>query len=1180
MKLNKMCKKSRGVGNLTVLLVSAFCLILGGAAFGGGTWYWAGTESGRWDNPANWRVEEGGTLVAAIDCPGVIDDGSGGIANNQPGATAVFGAVTAGARTTIDTTNLKSIYAVKVSGADAPSYQFGTSTSQGLYCESAVGGVNSSFTVEADVTTAQEIRATIGTGATGTQFPYDVRNDGAAVLKLYKHWGSASGNQEFYYYGSGPIAYQYGSSGWNLRANYLNSGEIRFPTTQNVNFKRYTFGASPAGVTKKVVIPLGGKGLLAKDGSNTERKYWVNCDLLVTGDETGVGLLNLDGKGADTFQFAVADGKTLRLEVPVTLSNASFNNLFLFGPGRTELAAANQNTGPLDLCSKAVVAVEKIGNKGCTAADSNIGTGSVIRYGRLASGTYASEGTLEYVGVGESFNRDIALTNAAVGRVRNAGSGTLTLTGTAELAPNSATGVLALDASSAPIVFSGSLAGENAKPTLQIEGASAVTLTAMPSEAVALAGGNLYFDVAGSDLVLNSLTAESGVCTVTVPDGKSLTVTTFAAESGAFVDFRVPAGSSVKLSNASAGPISGVRMNGGYTIVDANGYLVEYRTLWSDAVSGTWGDAAKWSDGVPQTNDLAEVTAAGGSAYTVDASGLTSWPDALTVGTGVDATKATVKLVDAPDVVDRAIELVRGGELAVEGGLSFLPSQSGAVNLAGVPAALTLNDGSRLTFDGGTSTVSRCDGEYLQKGGELVLTNNAAVSVGTSTLRGTGEMTLAGQSYVKFEAATKDFVLKPYMPGESLHLNVRGTSYIDVRQNRLLLGEDAGDRVTVDVDGLSDADEVFLRSSKVYFAGVGYKDGTAVVNVNSGFVRPGNFGLHIGTTYGSADSIDPGKACFPTGIVNICGGKVQTDGYGHPYGQVPCGLILGDGVFCKKYPESHCTGLLNLSGGTLYSYPGHCLIGAGCAEGRLVQTGGRFEHSGTLTASSQYPKPDGSLKYHLPMVIGLMGGEGAYVLSNGTATCAKELYVGGCPSNRLDFSASAPWYASAAVYNRAGANGLLDICGGSFKMTSTNAVVVGAEGSGTLAFEPAWRDANDTLVTGLLQADTVVLSDQTESTLRFTLGDEGTAFLNVTNKLVVSAGAKLVIDASGLTGPLANFTKLASVNEFEGEFDPENIEIKVPESAEQKGNTVAFERNGKKGIWLRRAPTGFMILFR
>lgn len=1174
----------------TRCLISVVCTLLGGAAFGGGTWYWAGTADGRWDNPANWRVDEGGTLVVATDCPGVITNELDVISNDQPGATAVFGAVAAGAATTIDTTHLKSIYAVKVRGADAPSYQFGTGNKQPLFCEPAVDGVRSSFTVEAGVQTKQTIMAIIGTGTSGTQNPYEVRNDGSEELNLGPHWGTTKDNQEFYVYGSGPIAYCGASTGWTLRITFLNSGEIRFPSKTTANFKGFYFDAAPAGVTKKVVIPANCTGLRVNEGgSGIKTMYNASCNVLVTGDETGVGTIDLYGCGADAFQFAVADGKTLRLEVPVKIYDARYNNLFIFGPGRTELAAANANSGPLDLSGQAVAAVEKIGNKGCDAADSNIGTGSVIRYGRMFSSTRPAEGTLEYIGAGESFDRDIAITNAAVARVRNAGTGTLTMTGMAELAPDSASGVLAFDAATAPIVFSGSLAGTNMKPTLRIEGASTVTLTAMPDETIALAGGNLHFDIEGDALVANSLTAAAGVGTVTVPDGKDLTVTAFTATPGAVVDFRIPAGSSVKLANASAGRISGVRVNGSYAVVDEDGYLEASKTVWTEAADGTWGTVANWSRGVPQAEDQAEVTAVGAGDYTVDASGLTIWPDTLVVGTGVDATKATVRLDTAPTVVDRAIALVRGGELAATGGFGFIPSQTGAVNLGGAPAALTLEEGSRLVLDGGTSKISQRMGEYLQKGGEMVLTNDATVIWGTSAMRMTGEMTLAGRSVVT-NAASAPYVMAPFAAGETLHLTVRDTSYIEVKQNGLMLGENAGDRVTVDVYGLSDTDSVFACCSnktgttdaRVYFAGVGYKDATATVNVHSGFVRPGNYGWHLGTTYAVTSQVNTDRAYFPTGILNIDGGVVVACGYGHPYSSVPSGLIVGDGLWCKANPESHCTGLVNLSGGTLRSAPGISLIGAGCAEGHVVQTGGLFSHQDVITAvdEEKQKKPDGSRVYHLPMVIGFMGGEGTYVLSNGTATCDKKLYVGGCPTNQLEFSVGYPWHPTYTVYGRTGAKGLLDICGGSFRMTSTNEVVVGEEGSGTLAFEPAWRDADNALVKGLFQADTVVLSDQTDSTLRFTLGDEGTAFLNVTNRLVVTDAAKLLIDARGVTGRLSSYTKLASVNAFEGTFDPANIEIAVPAHMEQTGNVAVFERNGEKGIWLRRAPRGTMIFIR
>ena len=1173
-------------------LISVVCTLLGGAAFGGGTWYWAGTADGRWDNPANWRVDAGGTLVVATDCPGIITNELDVISNNQPGATAVFGAVAAGAATTIDTTHLKSIYAVKVRGADAPSYQFGTGNKQPLFCEPAVDGVRSSFTVEAGVQTKQTIMAIIGTGTSGTQNPYEVRNDGSEELNLGPHWGTTKDNQEFYVYGSGPIAYCGASTGWTLHMNFLNSGEIRFPSKVTANFKGFYFDAAPVGVTKKVVIPANCTGLRVNEGgSGIKTMYNASCNVLVTGDETGVGTIDLYGCGADAFQFAVADGKTLRLEVPVKIYDARYNNLFIFGPGRTELAAANANSGPLDLSGKAVVAVEKIGNKGCAVADSNIGTGSVIRYGRMFSSTRPAEGTLEYIGAGESFDRDIAITNAAVARVRNAGTGTLTLTGTAELAPDSASGVLAFDAATAPIVFSGSLAGTNMKPTLRIEGASTVTLDAVPeSVQVEMAGGTLTF----GDAVVPSigrLAAVDGVGFVAVPEGKTLTVASFSAAGGATVDFRVPDGAQVSFPNAPVGRLAGVRLNGAYALVDENHLLQPHKTTWKSADDGRWSDADRWSQGVPEEDGMAEVTASGAADYTVHVDAPLTTPDTLTIGTESDASTAVVETTVPVSFVDRAVNLVRGGELRVKSGIDFKPTAAGAVNLGGAPAVLSLAEGAMLTVDSGRSVLSARANEFKLNGGTLVLTNDAFVSVGGARMFGSGEIVMSGKSVVSntSDVSPTPYAISPDAPGESVHVVVRDGSYFDLRERELKLCDNVPQgRVTVDVvgTGADGTNAVFtgfndgVDRARIYNCIVGYRAGTAVLNVSNGYVRPGNYGLHIASTYSASIRAPESARHFPTGVVNLVAGKVSTSGYGHPYAAIPCGLIVGDGAMCRESPGSHCCGWLTIAGGELHSTPGDCMIGVGAAEGHVVQTGGTFSHYNTMTAAAGQEKPDGSSVYYCPMIIGAAGGEGDYVLSNGTAKCEKPLFVGGCPSNRLELSVCAPFDAKHFPYDRHDARGTLEICGGSFKMTSTNEVVVGADGSGTLAFEPAWRDADGALVKGLFQADTVVLSNQTDSTLRFTLGDEGTAFLNVTNRLVVTDAAKLVIDARGVTGRLSAYTKLASVNVFEGTFDPANIEIAVPAHMEQEGNVAVFERNGEKGIWLRRAPQGTMIFIR
>lgn len=101
---------------LTVAALAASVLLVVSAEAKTCVWTGAGAN-GKWTNPDNWKDGE---------IPGRITVNS--VLSGEGGDIAEFGAVAAGAKTTIDMTGVTSIGGVKVVGADAPVYTFGTST--------------------------------------------------------------------------------------------------------------------------------------------------------------------------------------------------------------------------------------------------------------------------------------------------------------------------------------------------------------------------------------------------------------------------------------------------------------------------------------------------------------------------------------------------------------------------------------------------------------------------------------------------------------------------------------------------------------------------------------------------------------------------------------------------------------------------------------------------------------------------------------------------------------------------------------------------------------------------------------------------------------------------------------------------------------------------------------------
>ena len=157
------------------------------AAFAGRTYTWTGAQDSRWTNPANWTVDG---AVATV-CPGVVSNVVDDVFTPQlpTSDTAVFDA-TGSLRTTVDLEGLYSIAHVRVTGADAPKYTFGTGISQTLPFET-----NGSFvvedtvrseccpTIDANLAFPANVDSGWWNGASiGTQFTY--ANNTAGTLEL------------------------------------------------------------------------------------------------------------------------------------------------------------------------------------------------------------------------------------------------------------------------------------------------------------------------------------------------------------------------------------------------------------------------------------------------------------------------------------------------------------------------------------------------------------------------------------------------------------------------------------------------------------------------------------------------------------------------------------------------------------------------------------------------------------------------------------------------------------------------------------------------------------------------------------------------------------------------------------------------------------------------------------
>jgi len=207
-----------------------------------------------------------------------------------------------------------------------------------------------------------------------------------------------------------------------------------------------------------------------------------------------------------------------------------------------------------------------------------------------------------------------------------------------------------------------------------------------------------------------------------------------------------------------------------------------------------------------------------------------------------------------------------------------------------------------------------------------------------------------------------------------------------------------------------------------------------------------------------------------------------------------------------------------ISGGTVTN-SGQFAIGAGLgATGLVSQTGGVVRQGVGRSGVACYP-----------MTVGWGGGVGSYTLSDGTFESARPVYVGGITASDLGYTPT-----NSAFVFLGNSLGTLRVDGGLFSMTNQN-LYLGRYGTGTLVVG----------TNGACSAKDVVLTDGSQSALRFELGPSGPGTLAVGGTLTIGAGAKLEVDVSAYRGS-AVWIKLADCSWRTTSFAPENITVTGP----------------------------------
>ena len=418
-------------------------------------------------------------------------------------------------------------------------------------------------------------------------------------------------------------------------------------------------------------------------------------------------------------------------------------------------------------------------------------------------------------------------------------------------------------------------------------------------------------------------------------------------------------------------------------------------------------------------------------------------------------------------------------------------------------------------------------------GGSLVLSNMTSASGGTFStgtggglIFGSGETVVAGTSGIP-EMLRGSIYLVPNGEGETAHLTMKDTAYFpDSHANRhFMMGSTSGGKALFDYEAGVSFPSKALRMT------VGNLSGEAEFNVKAGTFKVASEGFAVATCVASVN--DPVfKYSQTTGVVAkatvAAGASLPISGSldaGWGANKRICGISVGYGNVTVT-PGRPFEGEMHVAG-TVTNDAGCTVIGAGTGTGLYVQDGGET-----------HLEQCASWGLHAVTAIGLMGGKGTLVVSNGTFKIAQsKLFVGGClPSEILSYANAAPhgqvaWTAEGLPADAHDAQGKVVVAGGT--LSAAGDVIVGSDGAGEIEMDGT---------SGTFTAGNLVLSNATSSVVRFVAGAAGFSPVNVTGKLAVTDGTRIEVDLSDYTGS-AKKHRLFTAGSFEGNFD--NVELVV-----------------------------------
>ena len=597
-------------------------------------------------------------------------------------------------------------------------------------------------------------------------------------------------------------------------------------------------------------------------------------------------------------------------------------------------------------------------------------------------------------------------------------------------------------------------------------------------------------------------------------------------------------------------------------------FLAAGATSWTNAAGGAWMDVGSWDYGVPNVFTPAMLARAGASKTVTVTESVPAITN-VTIANGPGTTQVRVADGGRLPIENALVSIAKGGELKVASG-GRVDYDGSAATFDAAQATVAVADGGKLSIDGGTMDLTNFKGRIIASGSGA---DTGRVSIASGTLRiasedaeslqvilgGRLEMT-GGQLVVERTAAFEDKSLRINNDGV---VELSGDAQILYKENNVALGSgmvhlrghsSIRGTVTWDTMGASPSAQARFRinppSGKtgvvtvddgatlvmdgyqaLFYVGntanarailnwnssqtlnaphtfaVGYLYGYGEVNVTRGQIVGASYGFRV-----AQGGANPVAGNCVTGVVNITGGSVLSKNVWVDKNCVQ-GLIVGSGTSVTLDNPGFYRATLRLAGGAVTNESCYAGVGLGCSEGDVVQTGGEFRHR---VSTHQ-------------MIVGAWGGEGRYIMSNGVASAASDVFVGGVATNLLYHKPYAI-YTVCPVTNHC-AKGLLRVAGGSF--TTDGTLWVSQDGEGTLEVGP-----NGTVTAaGLALTNTpAALTGGADlaAKVRIAANAHGVGSVGVSGALTIGPGTTLEVDSTALEDH--GVFPLISFGSCEGDF--------------------------------------------